>query len=277
MSLLAVASVAAASFTSGSSGSGFRQCSTQELLARSSGSGFRSTQELPCGCKAAVDLRGPQLLALRGGEEMRSANKSAHNTANTTANATQTSRQSQRPSRRMLPHPPFGVRDALTAALGLSAAVAVQWCCNTNFMAHVMNAYVSAHVRKPVWVCASGTLAAILFMVVRITNPSRALEINRVLSKLVLNRETQSSLPSLALIFILGVIAAIRALPAYDLRLLWAMFSSLGLVVGAAAIKFGGKRPNLMELLDWAFDSVSASLSTSSSTTKPRGAGFVKR
>ena len=56
-------------------------------------------------------------------------------------------------------------------------------------MAHMMNAFVPAHVRKPVWVLLSGTLAAALFLVVRITNPSRAIVINRVLSKLVLNRE----------------------------------------------------------------------------------------
>lgn len=126
-----------------------------------------------------------------------------------------------------------------------------------------MNAFVPAHVRKPVWVLLSGTLAAALFLVVRITNPSRAIVINRVLSKLVLNRESQSTLPSLALVFILGTLAAIKALPAYDLRLLWAMFSSLALIVGAAAVKFGGKRPNLAELLEWAWDSVSSSLSTS--------------
>ena len=86
---------------------------------------------------------------------------------------------------------------------------------------------------------------------------------HRVLSKLVFNRESQSTLPSLALVFILGILAAIKALPAYDLRLLWAMFSSLALVVGAAAIKFRSKRPNFAELVEWAWDSVSSSVSSS--------------
>ena len=117
-------------------------------------------------------------------------------------------------------------------------------------------------VRQAVWVIFSGTLAAAIFLLVRITNAPRALVINKVLSKLVLNRESQSTLPSLALVFVLGIVAAIQALPAYDLRLLWAMFSSLGVVVGAAAIKFGGKRPNLGELLNWACDSLSASMSS---------------
>ena len=133
-----------------------------------------------------------------------------------------------------------------------------------------MNAFVPAHVRKPVWVLLSGTLAAALFLVVRITNPSRAIVINRVLSKLVLNRESQSTLPSLALVFILGTLAAIKALPAYDLRLLWAMFSSLALVVGAAAVKFGGKRPNLAELLDWAWDAISSTVSSSGPSAPAR-------
>ena len=138
----------------------------------------------------------------------------------------------------------------------------MQWCCNTNFMAAMM-AFVPAHVRKPAWVVLSGTLAAILFLVVRITNPSRAIVINQVISKLVLNRELQSTLPSLALVFILGVLAAIKALPAFDLKLLWAMFTSLALVVGAAAIKFDGRRPSFVELLDWACDAISEALSSS--------------
>ena len=115
-------------------------------------------------------------------------------------------------------------------------------------------AFVPAHVRKPVWVLLSGNLAAVLFLFLRITNPSRAIAINQVLSKLVLNREMRSTLPSLVVVFILGVLAAVKALPAYDLKLLWAMFSSLALVIGAAAVKFGGKRPNLAELFDWAWN-----------------------
>ena len=122
----------------------------------------------------------------------------------------------------------------------------------------------SEWVRKPVWCLGSGTLAAALLLLVRITNPSRAVVINSVLSKLVLNRESRSTLPSLAFVFILGIIAAIKALPAYDLKLLWAMFSSLAVVVGTAAIKFG-KRPSFAELLDWAFDSIASSASSSMS------------
>ena len=122
--------------------------------------------------------------------------------------------------------------------------------------------FVPAHVRKRVWVLLSGTLAAVLFLLVRITNPDRAIVINQVISKLVLNREMQSTLPSLAFVFILGIIAAIKALPAFDLRLLWAMFSSLALVVGAAVIQFGGKRPNFAELLEWICDAISSSLSS---------------
>ena len=99
------------------------------------------------------------------------------------------------------------------------------------------------------------------------TNPSRAFVINRVLSKLVLNRESESTLPSLALVGILGCIAAIRALPAYDLQLLWAMFCPLALVIGAAAIKFEGKRPNFAELIDWAWDAISSSLSPPSASS----------
>ena len=87
-----------------------------------------------------------------------------------------------------------------------------------------------------------------------------------VLSKLFFNREMQSTLPSLFLVFILGVLAAVKALPAYDLKLVWAMFCSLAVVVGAAAVKFGGKRPTFGELLDWAWDSVSSSLSSASSS-----------
>ena len=128
-----------------------------------------------------------------------------------------------------------------------------------------MNAVFPSHVRKPVWVLLSGMLAAFLFLLVRITNPSRAIVVNRVLSKLVLNRESQSTLPSLGLVFTLGMVAAVKALPAYDLSLLWAMFSSLALIVGTAVLKFGGKRPNFLELLEWAWDSISSSLSISSS------------
>ena len=124
-------------------------------------------------------------------------------------------------------------------------------------------ATVPAHVRKPVWVLLAGTLAAILFLLVRITNPSRAIVINRVLSKLVLNREIESTLLSVALVSILGCLAAFQALPAYDLKLLWGMFCSLGVVVGAAAIRFNGKRPNFLELLDWACESLTSSLSSS--------------
>ena len=153
------------------------------------------------------------------------------------------------------------VQDAVTTALGLSAAAAVQWLCNANLVAKMMG-FVPGHVRKPVWVMISGTLASFLFLFVRITNPSRAIVINKVLGKLFFNREMQSTLPSLFLVFILGVLAAVKALPAYDLKLLWAMFSSLILVVGAAAVKFGGKRPNFAELLDWALDSLSSALSS---------------
>ena len=119
-------------------------------------------------------------------------------------------------------------------------------------------AFVPAHVRKPAWVLLSGAIAAALLLLVRITNPARAFVINRVLSKLVLNREMQSTVPSIALVFILGMVSAVKALPAYDLRLLWAMFSSLALVVGAAAVKFGGERPSFAELLDWAWESISS-------------------
>ena len=177
-----------------------------------------------------------------------------------TANASETSEQK---GVQVKPRATFKVRDTVTAALGLSAAGAAQWCCNKNFMAAMM-AVVPAHKRKPVWVLLAGTLSAVLFLVVRITNPERAIVINRVLSTLVLNRESESTLPALALITILGCLAAIQALPAYDLKLLWAMFSSLGLVVGSIVLKFGGKRPNLLELLDFAWDSISSSVSTSS-------------
>jgi TM2 domain-containing membrane protein YozV len=177
-------------------------------------------------------------------------------------NASQPSAQSKRPTRRAKPRTTFGVRDYISAALGLSAAGAAQFCCNTNMMAALM-ATAPAHLRKPLWVLLSGTLAAVLFLLVRITNPSRAIAVNRVLSTLVLSRESDSTLPSLALVSILGCLAAIRALPAYDLKLLWAMFCSLGFVVGAIVVKFGGKRPKLVELLDFAWDSISSSLSSS--------------
>ena len=157
----------------------------------------------------------------------------------------------------------------MTAVLGLSAAGAVQWCCNKNFVAKAMG-FVPGHVRKQVWVVLSGTLAAILFLFLRITNPSRAIEINCVLSKLMLNRELQSTLPSLVFIFILGMLSAIKALPAYDLRLLWAMFSSLGLVVAAAVVKFGGKRPSFAELLDWASDAISSSMASAGPSSPKR-------
>jgi len=182
-------------------------------------------------------------------------------------NATQPAGQSEgltasQPKRRQAkPRPAFGARDAVAAALGLSAAGAAQWCCSTNLMAAMM-AFVPTHVRKPVWCLGSGTLAAALLLLVRITNPSRAVVINSVLSKLVLNRESRSTLPSLAFVFILGIIAAIKALPAYDLKLLWASLSSLAVVVGTAAIKFG-KRPSFAELVDWAFDSIASSASSS--------------
>ena len=39
------------------------------------------------------------------------------------------------------------------------------------------------------------------------------------------------------------------------------MFSSLALIVGAAAVKFGGKRPNFVQLLEWAWEAISASFS----------------
>uniref|UniRef100_A0A7S0NQY5 Uncharacterized protein n=1 Tax=Calcidiscus leptoporus TaxID=127549 RepID=A0A7S0NQY5_9EUKA len=132
-----------------------------------------------------------------------------------------------------------------------------------------MMALVPAHVRKPAWVLISGTIAAFLFLLARILNPSRAIVINRVLSKLVLNRESPSTLPSLALVFTLGILAAIKALPAYDLKLLWAMFSSLALVVGAAAVKFEGKRPNFAQLLDCAWDAISSSQLSSSGPSSP--------
>lgn len=202
---------------------------------------------------------------LRGGAQPRGG-PPANTTANATANASQPSAQSKgpTPSRRQAKttRDAFGVRDAITASLGLLAAVAVQWVCNANLMAKIVaTVHPERSVRQAVWVLFSGALAAAIFLLVRVTNAPRAIVINRVLSKLVLNRESQSTLPSLALVFLLGVVAAIKALPAYDLRLLWAMLSSLGLVVGAAAIKFGGKRPSLGELVNWAWDSLSASLS----------------
>ena len=42
------------------------------------------------------------------------------------------------------------------------------------------------------------------------------------------------------------------------------------LVVGAAAIKFGGERPNLMQLLDWAWESLSSSLASSGPSSPVR-------
>uniref|UniRef100_A0A7S0PVW7 Uncharacterized protein n=1 Tax=Coccolithus braarudii TaxID=221442 RepID=A0A7S0PVW7_9EUKA len=216
-----------------------------------------------CGRKAANSPRLPQLLELRGGMQPATPLPSKP------ANVSQPSNQSKGSTRPLNPHAIFGVRDAATAALGLSAAGAVQWCCATNIMAKMM-AFVPAHIRKPVWVLLSGTLAAVLFLFVRLTNPSRALVVNRVLSKLAFNRETESTLPSLALVFILGILAAIQALPAYDLRLLWTMFSSLALVIGAAAVKFGGKRPSFGELLDSAWDSFSSSFSSSGASSPVR-------
>jgi hypothetical protein len=222
-----------------------------------------SQRLLVCGRRAADLPRLPQLLVLRGGMQPPSVlEKPTTPSPSKPANVSQPSGQSRGPSRQAKSRITFEARDAVTAALGLSAAGAVQWCCNTNFMAAMM-ASVPAHVRKPVWVLLSGALAAVLFLLVRIVNPSRAIVINRVLSKLVLNRESQSTLPSLVMVFILGILAAIKALPAYDLKLLWAMFSSLALVVGAAAVKFGGKKPNLAELVDWVWDSISSSLASS--------------
>jgi hypothetical protein len=208
-----------------------------------------------------------QLLMLRGGAPPASVvEKPSTPSLSESANASQPLRPSRPPAaRRARPRTTFGVRDAVAATLVLSAAGAAQWCSNTNMIAAMMRAAVPAHVRKPVWVLISGALAATLFLLVRITNPPRAIAINRVLSSLVLNRESTSSLPSLALVTILGCVAAIKALPAYDLQLLWAMFTSLALLVGAAALKFDGKRPSLSELLEWAWDSITASLSSSGS------------
>ena len=222
---------------------------------------------LVCARKAADSPRRPQLLVFRGGVQAAPVVENATTPSpSKRVNASHPSGQTRRSTQQAEIRATFGVRDAVIAAVGLSAACAVQWCCNANFMAKMM-AFVPAHVRKPVWVLLSGNLAAVLFLFLRITNPSRAIAINQVLSKLVLNREIQSTLPSLVFVFILGVLAAIKALPAFDLKLLWAMFTSLALVVGAATIKFGGRRPNLVELLDWACDAISSSLS--SSTPQP--------
>ena len=224
---------------------------------------------LVCGRRAGNSPRLPQLLVIRGGVRPAAAavaNSTTPSPSSKPANASKISAQSRASTRQAKPQAtPFVARDAVTAALGLAAAGAVQWCCNKNFMAKLMG-FVPGHVRKPVWVVLSGTLAAILFLLVRITNPSRAIVINCVLSKLLLNRELESTLPSLVFVFVLGMLSAIQALPAYDLRLLWAMFSSLGLVVAAAVVKFGGKRPSFAELLDWASDSISSSPSSGPSS-----------
>jgi FtsH-binding integral membrane protein len=204
----------------------------------------------------------PHLLLLRGGVRPASVvEKPSTPSPSQSANATQPSEQSKVPTRRAKQRVTFEVRDAVTAALGLSVAGAAQWMCNANVAAAMM-ALVPAHKRKPVWVLIAGTLAAALFLVVRIFNPSRAIVVNRVLSTLVLNRESESTLPSLALVSILGCVAAIQALPAYDLKLLWAMFCSLGVVIGAIVLKFGGRRPNLLELLDFTWESISSSMSS---------------
>ena len=222
----------------------------------------------------------PQLLVLRGGTPPPApvVEKPTPPLTNTSANMTQPSGQSRGGPTKQVPRTTFGVQDAVTAALGLSAAAALQWWCNKNYMAAMMALVPSTcvwkgatiYVRKPLWCLLSGTLAAVIFLTVRITNPSRAIVINKVVSKLVLNREVQSTLPTLAVTFLLGIVAAIQALPAFDLKLLWAMFSSLALIVGAAALKFGGRRPNLVELLDWAWDSLSSSVASSAPSSSVR-------
>ena len=140
------------------------------------------------GRKAADLSRRPQLLMLRGGVQPASVEEklTLPSPTNNSANVSQPSEQSKGPTKRANPRPTFGVRDTVTAALGLSAAGAAQLCCQANLMAAMM-ALVPAHLRKPIWVLLAGTIAAALFLLMRITNPSRAIVVNRVLSKLFLH------------------------------------------------------------------------------------------
>ena len=140
-------------------------CSSQGLIVRG-GTAADASPRLP----RLITLR---LITLRGGVEQ--SEPTSPKLVNTSSNSTsQPPVQSKRPTRQANTGVTFGVRDGVAAALGLSAAGAVQWCSNKNYCAAMM-ALVPAHVRKPVWVLLSGSLAAFLFLFVRITNPSRVL------------------------------------------------------------------------------------------------------
>ena len=119
-----------------------------------------------CGRRAGL-TRVPTAAHVRGGTRARCRQFNDTFTIKA-ANASQPSAQSKA-SARKASRSRAGARDAVTAVLGLSAAGAVQWCCNRT--SSQRRWAVPGHVRKQVWVVLSGTLAAILFLFLRITNP----------------------------------------------------------------------------------------------------------
>ena len=174
---------------------------------------------------AAADVvvqqpRLPQLLALRGGVQPAPVVDSPATAPPANARrAALLNKSSNKPKikRRKATYAkarPFGLLDVATAAVSLSALGAGH-LASDPFMAAVPRG-----VKDMAWMIYGSMIASILFLIVRVLNFGRANAVNRAIAKLLFGPgavpsrgHPVSSLPSLALISVVGALASFQTLP----------------------------------------------------------------
>ena len=154
--------------------------------------------------RAAENYLRP-VLSLRGGDPAPTVNRAATSGV-----------PKRRPAVRRMPPKEkpqafsFGLRDAVTSAFCLSALGAAHLYSQPFMAAAVATLRIKADFA---W-CLFGTVVgATLFAIVRLTNMARTLFINHALSTVVLGKKSSSSLPSLAVMAVMGTLASFKTLP----------------------------------------------------------------
>ena len=124
----------------------------------------------------------PKLLVLRGGVQPSLAVNERLPSSKVSTDAAPLKLPTRRKSRRTKGSTEFGVRDAVTSLLCLSAVGAVAVSAGGTNLDPLMAALVPRDMMSAAWILFGGTLSLGLFTIVRLSNSDRAPKYDHVLS-----------------------------------------------------------------------------------------------